>query len=199
MVVRVFMLFDMLILAFSFALAAIPVSQLTAKVSFVSFLSMRVKVQNIVILLVLFLMWHFIFSIFGLYESKRLSDRWGEVRDVLKSTLFGTLVVLLMAWTFRIRMVTPIFILAFWAISTFITVSSRLLLRSFLKRVRKHGRNLRQMLIVGTNQRAVQFARSIEGMPDMGYRLVGFADEQWLGTNEMQGTRSPCQVSSRHI
>ena len=181
------MLFDLFVMAVSFALAAIPVSQLT-KASFVSFLSMRVKVQNILLLLVLLLLWHFIFSIFGLYESKRLSDRWGEVKDVVKSAFFGTLVVIFMALIFRIRMVTPIFVLAFWALSSSIAVSSRLLLRSLLKRVRKYGHNLRQMLIVGTNRRAIQFARSIEGMPDLGYRLIGFVDDQWTGIKDFLKT-----------
>jgi exopolysaccharide biosynthesis polyprenyl glycosylphosphotransferase len=182
------MLFDILVFSFSFTLAAVPVSQLTARGSFVNFLSLRVKVQNILMFLAFLLAWHFVFSIFGLYESKRLSHRWSEVKDVLKSTLLGTLVVTLVALTFRISMVTPIFVLAFWAMSSSIAVSSRVLLRSLLKQARMHGRNLRQMLIVGTNPRAIQFARSIEGMPDLGYRLIGFVDEQWLGTKDFLKT-----------
>ena len=86
------------------------------------------------------------------------------------------------------RMVTPIFIVVFWALSSSISISWRILLRSFLKQVRSRGRNLRQMLIVGTNPRAVRFARSIEGMPELGYRLVGFVDEQWAGMKEFLAT-----------
>jgi exopolysaccharide biosynthesis polyprenyl glycosylphosphotransferase len=185
---RAFKLFDLLVLAFSFTLAAIPVSRLTAKVSFLSFLSMRIKVQNILLLLLLLLVWHFIFSIFSLYESKRFGDRWSEIKDVLKATSLGTIVVVMVAALFRIRMVTPIFILVFWALSGSVAVSSRLMLRSFLKRVRIQGRNLRQILIVGTNPRAVRFARSIEGSPELGYRLIGFVDEQWAGIKDFLKT-----------
>jgi exopolysaccharide biosynthesis polyprenyl glycosylphosphotransferase len=185
---KALMLFDLLVLGLSFALAAIPVSRLTEKVSFLSFLSMRIKVQNMLVLLAMMLAWHFILSMFGLYESKRLADKWSVAKDVLKAISLGTVVVIVVALLFRIRMVTPIFIVVFWALSSSISISWRLLLRSFLRRVRSHGRNLRQMLIVGTNPRAVRFARSIEGMPELGYRLVGFVDEQWVGMKDFLAT-----------
>jgi hypothetical protein len=185
---KALMLFDLFVLGLSFALAAIPVSRLTGKVSFLSFLSMRIKVQNILLLLALMLGWHFVLSMFGLYESKRLADKWSVAKDVLKAISLGTVVVIVAALLFRIRMVTPIFIFVFWVLSTAISISWRLLLRSFLKRVRSHGRNLRQMLIIGTNPRAVRFARSIEGMPELGYRLVGFVDEQWAGIKDFLAT-----------
>ena len=58
------------------------------------------------------------------------------------------------------------------------------MLREFLRRARMHGRNLRHLLIVGTNPRALEFARAIEGRPELGYQLVGFADEAWIGNRE---------------
>ena len=188
LLLKALMLFDVFVLGLSFALAAIPVSRLTGQVSFLSFLSMRIKVQNMLVLLTLMLGWHFVLSMFGLYESKRLADKWSEAKDILKAISLGTVVVIVAALLFRIRMVTPIFILVFWALSISICISSRLLLRSFLRRVRSHGRNLRQMLIVGTNPRAVRFAQSIEEMPELGYRLVGFVDEQWSGMKDFLST-----------
>ena len=185
---KALMLFDLLVLGLSFALAAIPVSRLTDDVSFLSFLSMRIKVENMLVFLALMLAWHFILSMFGLYESKRLADKWSVAEDVLKAISLGTVVVIVVALIFRIRMVTPIFIVVFWALSSSISISWRILLRSFLKQVRSRGRNLRQMLIVGTNPRAVRFARSIEGMPELGYRLVGFVDEQWAGMKDFLAT-----------
>jgi exopolysaccharide biosynthesis polyprenyl glycosylphosphotransferase len=49
-----------------------------------------------------------------------------------------------------------------------------------------HGRNSHQMLIVGTNPRAVEFARTIEGKPELGYHLIGFVDEEWSGLQEVR-------------
>ena len=65
--------------------------------------------------------------------------------------------------------------------STCTTVSSRLLLRVILAAVRKRGRNLRDMVIVGTNGRALEFARRLVSRPELGYRIAGFVDQNWQG------------------
>jgi exopolysaccharide biosynthesis polyprenyl glycosylphosphotransferase len=38
------------------------------------------------------------------------------------------------------------------------------------------------MVIIGSNIRAIEFARNMEARPELGYRLLGFADEEWAGT-----------------
>ena len=70
----------------------------------------------------------------------------------------AALAIVLGAAVFHITLATPLFLLVFWTASTGATVGSRLLMRVFLVWVRRHGRNLRDVLIVGTNDRAVQFA-----------------------------------------
>ena len=57
-------------------------------------------------------------------------------------------------------------------------VGSRLALRYFLHSVRLKGRNLRHLLIVGTNARTFAFARQIETRPELGYQVMGFVDER---------------------
>ena len=81
-------------------------------------------------------------------------------------------------------MITPAFIAVFWIVATSTVILSRLALREFLRRARIHGRNLRHLLIIGTNARAVEFAHAIEDRPELGYQLVGFADEEWTGNRE---------------
>ena len=41
------------------------------------------------------------------------------------------------------------------------------------------------MLIVGTNERAREFARKIEDKQELGYHLLGFVDEQWKGNGDL--------------
>jgi len=78
-------------------------------------------------------------------------------------------------------MVTPVFLLSFWAVSTAATFLIRIGMRYTLNGIRRSGRNLRYLLIVGTNSRAVQFARKIESQPELGYVIAGFVDDQWKG------------------
>jgi exopolysaccharide biosynthesis polyprenyl glycosylphosphotransferase len=178
------MLLDLGILAVSYMLAAVRVWHLTAFSSFASFISMRVKVQNILLFLGLFYSWPVIFSTFGLYRSKRLGDRTQEAVDVLKAVSAGALVLGLVAVIFRLQITTPAFIVVFWAAASSLTLLCRWISRMFLGWARTHGRNSRQMLIVGTNPRAIEFARTIDGKPELGYHLIGFVDEQWSGTQE---------------
>jgi len=177
-------LFDLGLMLLAFALATIVVSERFSAVSLTQFLSMRVKIQNFVIFLSLVFVWHRIFSAFGLYASRRLSIRKDEVLDIIKSTSLGTFFILLASALFHIRMVTGEFVLVFWAMSTLSAVASRIVLRLVLKQIRLHGRNLRDMLIVGTNDRAVDFARKIEQTSELGYRIIGFVDEDWPGMKQ---------------
>ena len=181
---KTFVLFDLGILAFSYVVAAVGSWHLTEFNSFAAFISMRVKVLNIVLFLGLFYSWHVIFSAFGLYGSRRLGDRKQEAVDVLKATSVAVIVLAMVAPIFRIRMITPAFIVVFWAISSVILILCRLLMREFLALVRTHGHNLRHVLIVGTNPRAEEFARTIDGRSELGYQLIGFADEEWAGNRD---------------
>jgi exopolysaccharide biosynthesis polyprenyl glycosylphosphotransferase len=179
--VKLFILSDLAIMAGSFVLAGLPESYFGAHVSFASFLSMRIKLQNVLVFLAVLTVWHITFSAVGLYQSKRLEARRNEMTDVLTAASVGTLLLVVAGVLFRIRMITPIFLVGFWVISSSAMVAYRLLLRLLLAWVRTHGRNLRRILIVGTNQRAVRFARSIESKPELGYELMGFVDEEWPG------------------
>ena len=182
-----FKLFDVGIMVVSFVLATVPVLQPHSIVSFAQFLALRVRVQNILFFGCLLVTWHMIFTGFGLYQSKRLSSRRDERADVVKATsTFAALLILMASSRSRINMVTPIFVATFWSASTLLVVSSRSVLRYLLGRRRAHGRNLRSILVVGTNSRARGFAKMIESKPELGYRLSGFVDDEWTGIHDFQ-------------
>ena len=178
--------FDLVLMMAAFALATIAVSSVNSPDSLTDFLSMRIKVGNFLIFFGLLLVWHVIFSAFGMYKSRRFGGRRAELVDILKSWSTGTLLIMLAAALFHITMVRPVFLVVFFTSGIFLMSADRLVLRFFLKKVRRHGRNLRDMLIVGTSNRAVQFARNIEANPELGYRIAGFADEEWSGTDEFR-------------
>jgi exopolysaccharide biosynthesis polyprenyl glycosylphosphotransferase len=181
---KALILFDLGTLSFSYAMAAVRIWQLTAFSSFAVFFSMRVKVLNILLFVGLLFSWHVILAAFGLYRSRRLGDRKQEVSDILKATTIAALVLGLAANFFRVRMITVAFLILFWTISSLLLVFFRMLMREFLAWIRTHGRNLRHVLIVGTNARAKELARTIQMRPELGYQLIGFADEKWMGNQE---------------
>jgi exopolysaccharide biosynthesis polyprenyl glycosylphosphotransferase len=186
-ILKTLKLFDLLVMVLSFAVATVAAhQQLGAVSSFGQFLAMRIKVQNVALFLGFLLVWHFIFALFGLYRSRRLSSRWGEIIDVIKATSFATLALFAASVLFRIEMVTPLFLAVFWAVNSVIIILSRVILRYAQKLIRIRGRDQRRMLIVGSNMQAVQFAQKIEKEAELGYHLVGFVDNEWKGTGKFQ-------------
>jgi exopolysaccharide biosynthesis polyprenyl glycosylphosphotransferase len=147
---------------------------------------MRIKLQNFVLFFCLVWVWHLVFTGFGLYSSKRLSGRRAVALDVFKAATVGTLFFLLAAVVFHIIAMTRTFLLVFWATTALSTSLARLVLRSLLERIRLHRRNLRNMLIVGTNARVVEFVRCIAARPELGYQILGFVDQPWAGCEEFR-------------
>jgi exopolysaccharide biosynthesis polyprenyl glycosylphosphotransferase len=187
-----FKTFDLALLVGSFIAAAVPSLSAVGASSLTDFLSMRISVRNFVLFSCLLLLWHSLFSFFGLYESKRISNQRREAIDVAKATSLGTLALFLVGTPFNLTVIRPSFLAGFWLISTGTAVLSRWALRFLLKQIRQSGRNLRHVLIVGTNPRAVELARTLEANSGLGYRVLGFVDGEWLGTEEFRKTGYTC-------
>ncbi len=176
-------LFDLVAVMFAFGLATVVVSQ-KATVSLTEFFAMRVKIQNFIVFAVLLLIWHQIFILFGMYTSRRLAGRWDETIDILQATTLGTVLTFFAHVLVHIDLVTPEFLAVFWLTAAGTTTTGRLLMRIVLRNARLRGRNLRDMLIVGTNPRAVEFACKMRDNQFLGYRVIGFVDQDWPGLNE---------------
>ena len=174
-------IFDLALMALSFGLATVLVARENPATSLAEFLSMRIKLVNFALFALFLLAWRLVFSSFGLYSSKRLSPRGAEMKVIVKAATLGSAMVWAAAIVLRVGMVTPLFILLFWAASTLAGVGSRAALRYMLGGIRKRGRNLRELVVVGTNPRAVRFARKMEARPDLGFRIAGFVDGPWAG------------------
>lgn len=184
---------DLLILATVFLLAAVPVWRGGDQTTFAQFLSMRIKVENFVLFFGLLGLWHILFVSLGAYQSQRTASQEEEFTCIFRATSGATIFLGLSAILFRIRMVTPTYVLVFWFLTTCIVLASRWGLRFFLESLRRRGRNIRHVLVVGTNHRAIEFARRIESKPESGYRVLGFADESWSGLEEFQ--KGPYRVA----
>jgi exopolysaccharide biosynthesis polyprenyl glycosylphosphotransferase len=177
-------LFDLGLVMVSFGLTVVIVYSHHGSLE--QFLSLRIKLGNFAILLLTVLAWHVVFYLCGMYGSKRLSSRRKEAVDALKVATLCAVCLASLAQLFSVHMVTPRFCGIFWIVSAAIMILGRLFLRYFLGEVRRSGHNLRHMIILGTNARAMEFARGIEATPELGYRIVGFVDENWPRINEFE-------------
>jgi exopolysaccharide biosynthesis polyprenyl glycosylphosphotransferase len=182
---------DLTLVMLSFGVTTLLVIHTENSVSLVQFLEMRTRISNFCIFSLALLISHFIFVACGMYRSRRLSGRWAEMRDLLKVT---TLLVACFAGlraVFPIRMITLPFLGLFWITVAVVLCGARLILRFLVAHVRSHGRNLRFVLILGTNSRGVAFARKITRSPELGYRLLGFVDDEWPGLETFAASGFP--------
>jgi exopolysaccharide biosynthesis polyprenyl glycosylphosphotransferase len=123
-----------------------------------------------------------------LYASKRLSTKGAEAVEILRAMTLSTACLWCEGKLFSITVMTPNFLLAFWTMGSASVIATRMLLRYVLGGIRKRGRNLHHVLVLGTNSRAVEFARKIESMPKRGYRILGFVDDDWPGLETFTAT-----------
>ena len=183
---KAFKLMDVVWMMVSLAATVAVVTYRKSEISLPELLAVRLKITNVLLLLGLAVLWHLIFSSLGLYRSRRLRSRRSEIFDVVKATSLGSLALLNAGILFRIELFSPELLALFWATSTGLTVLGRLAVRLVLEKARLRGRNLRNVLVVGTNLRAWKYAQKIAQRPELGYRLLGFVDDEWGGLEEFR-------------
>jgi exopolysaccharide biosynthesis polyprenyl glycosylphosphotransferase len=186
--VNVLKLFDVGAVVFSFGLATVLMVRAQNNVSLAAFFTMRTRISNFLIFLLTLFIYHLVFIRFDLYRSRRLSSKLAEIEDILAATTISAGCFALVGWLLSIKMLTVSFLLLFWVITMAALCLSRVILRVVLERIRAGGINLRHVLIFGTNHRAVAFARKISESPELGYRLVGFVDDDWHGLGEFRAS-----------
>lgn len=120
--------------------------------------------------------WIYLSKYLYLYDSKRLTSFRREALDVSKATLFCVVLASIPAFFFRELPLSRLFMLYIWGIQTGGLILFRYALRSFLKCIRRGGYNFRNLLIVGRNNRAARFLKSIEESPELGFQVVGLID-----------------------
>jgi len=184
-------LFDLEVTTCCFVLALLFAAVEAPTVSIAQFLAMRIKVQNFVLFAGFLFAWHVVFLAFGLYQSRRLATRSAEALDVLKATTTASVGLFLAATVFHIYLITPRFVVVFWSSTSMVLTISRAVGRYMLRKLRRRGRNLRQVLVVGTNPRALRLARRLESHLELGYRIAGFVDDPWQGLPEFRESGYP--------
>jgi FlaA1/EpsC-like NDP-sugar epimerase len=177
--------FDLCILITAFVSAGIALSD---GMTFTEFMSIRIKLGNFLLFGLLLILWHYLFIVCGLYNSKRLTTAWAAILEVCRATSLAAVVLIILIKVFRIHLGTPRFVILFWSFCTVGMMAGRLAARLLLPFVRSRGRNRRFILIVGTNDRAIDFARQIAEHPELGYKVVGFVDDDWSGIQKFESS-----------
>jgi len=160
------------------------------------FLSTRIKVGNALLCGLLLIIWYIAFELQGLYRSHRLSTFIDEFKEIARAVLVASVTLFMVAeigdWD-TITLRTAGYVAG---IAMLLIAGTRLLVRLNLRRLRLRGHNIKKLLLVGNGPRAEWLATQVAERTDLGYRLVGYVDEErrlknrpltsvpWLGNFE---------------
>jgi len=142
------------------------------------FLSSRIKVGNALLGGLLLLSWYIAFEMQGLYRSHRLSTFADEFKEIARAVMVAAISLFLIAEVGDWNPVTLLTACCVAGIAMSLIGGTRLLVRLNLRRLRLRGHNIKKLLLIGNGPRAEWLAAHVAERTDLGYRLVGYVDEE---------------------
>lgn len=147
-------------------------------------LLVRHPLQKFIAAVCLGICWHFSLSAGGAYKSYRIASWANQAVALLRSAALATICtcawLCLNHWNAAIPLYSLLLqLFFFWAFTFLGLLLTRIVGRFVMRSLRRHGRDLRNVLIVGTNRRAIALADNLLGHSEFGYRLAGFVDDLW--------------------
>lgn len=129
-----------------------------------------------VILLLIIIIWFICFAGFNLYQSYRRRS-FGEIfLNMVKAVSTGMLVLTLLLYLLKITDISRILLGTFYLLNIItLTISKGLTYRA-LQKFRKNGFNFRSVLIVGSQQRAIDAIDTIGDRLGAGFKVIGCLD-----------------------
>jgi len=127
-------------------------------------------------------LWVVVFSRYRLYSARRVSTRLDELGRLIHAALTGTVIMASVAFLAKAKVSRGWLILCFPAVLVTCCIE-REGVRTIFNKLRRAGRSLRPVVLVGANAEAESLYRLLGACPELGYRVVdvvGDGDRQQL-------------------
>jgi exopolysaccharide biosynthesis polyprenyl glycosylphosphotransferase len=173
---------DILLMIISLAISLSFGRLLSAEhVSLWDILQNKSKIANFLLLLGFVAVWYLIFLAMRLYDSRRLERGRGEWKDIGKAVLMGGMFLLIATVAFQRHNVSKEEVLLFVMLSGLLTWLGRILMRTVMEKLHRRNHNMHQLLLVGSNDRAFDFASRVMAKSHLGYHILGYIDDPHNG------------------
>jgi Undecaprenyl-phosphate glucose phosphotransferase len=123
--------------------------------------------------LLILMIYGMVFQLLHLYRPRRISTRWRETADIFKGAGLAMLVFLGVIFLIREIILSRAVVVGFWVVSTALLNLSHLLVREGLRFVRRRGKNLRHVVVVGTAVQATRLVHKLDWYRHLGLSVVG--------------------------
>ena len=111
-----------------------------------------------------------------LYRSMRFSSRYIELSAVMKANTQATLALVVLLYFVAPERLSRLTILNYYLFAQFFMSILRITVRNYLRHIRKKGRNLRHILIVGNGKQIEEYLHVVRKYKDAGIRIIGWHD-----------------------
>ncbi len=113
----------------------------------------------------------------GLYVPMRSDSRFNEYYRIFKTATIAAVITMAAAFFYREYSYSRLAMGMFWMISIFMLIVSHALTRTILRELRRRGRNLRYILIVGAGELGQALAETFSRHPESGMILKGLLSD----------------------
>ena len=128
----------------------------------------------------------FTYAAFRVYQVTRQTGLRRELRRLFAASLLDAL--LLMGWFFVVggQFYSRWLLAFFFGLSVGIMAAKRIVMRKFLGSIRRNGKNLKTMLILGNGSSAKRLTEQLRRDAELGYKALGY-----LAEREVPGMSAP--------
>lgn len=131
---------------------------------------------------------------FNLYAAKRVQGRRLELSNIVMANTVGILILFtllynLQSYNAQFKNFSREMLFYFYVINIVSEEAMRLLIRRFLRDIRKRGYNLKHILLVGYSRAAEQYIDRIQQNPQWGYNVRGVLDDNIARGTSYRGVK----------
>ncbi|OUR98800.1 undecaprenyl-phosphate glucose phosphotransferase [Halobacteriovorax marinus] len=126
--------------------------------------------------LVLAFISYFIFERYQLYTSYRFSSRFAEIMNSIKANFTSFVALVFFLYFLKLEKISRIHLGVYLFLSSFGLIFARIFVRKILKSLRKKGKNLRHVLLVGTGDNITDYIEAVRKSRDSGISFLGWID-----------------------
>lgn len=139
--------------------------------------TLLINSDSILLMLGLILLWVGISKSLGVYDEFRSRDFTVEIINVIRSIVMLSVFTIVLIFFIKDIYLSRTFVLVFLSSALFLIVLEKYTLRHLIIYLRRQGRNLRSIIIVGAGEVGKNFNDTIKVNPHFGYKLIGFLDD----------------------
>lgn len=113
-----------------------------------------------------------IYNILRLYSPRRIKTVFEEFYNIIKANILGLLIFIFLLYLIKQMNYSRYFLLVFGILNIIITTLARTIIRIILRNIRRSGKNLRHIVLVGFSDLTLEFLNKISLNKHWGYNVL---------------------------